>query len=179
MSARLDPAWLDVQYNNRARIADHARFFERWAEASALSRQQSDCVLDLPYGDAPAEKLDVFRTTAAQAPVLVFIHGGWWRALDKADHSFIAPSFNADGALVVVPNYTLCPAATIEQITLQMMRALSWVWQHAGAHGGDPRRIVVAGHSAGAHLAAMLLEGRRGWPAGATRERRAGDLGRV
>jgi arylformamidase len=157
MPVRPEPAWLDAQYNNRARIADHARFFERWAEASTLSRQRSDCALDLPYGDTPAERLDVFHTAAAQAPVLVFIHGGWWRALDKADHSFIAPSFNADGAMVVVPNYSLCPAATIEQITLQMVRALNWVWRHAAAHGGDPRRIVVAGHSAGAHLAAMLL----------------------
>jgi arylformamidase len=89
--------------------------------------------------------------------VLVFIHGGYWRSLDKSDFSFIAPAFNAAGAMVVVPNYALCPAASIEQITWQMVHALQWVWRNAAEHGGDPQRMVVAGHSAGAHLAAMML----------------------
>ncbi|MGM3120130.1 alpha/beta hydrolase fold domain-containing protein, partial [Bacillus cereus group sp. BC330] len=66
------------------------------------------------------------------------------------------------GAMVVVPNYALCPAASIEQITLQMERAVAWTWRHAREHGGDPRRIVVGGHSGGGHLAAMLLTWR--WP---------------
>jgi arylformamidase len=89
--------------------------------------------------------------------VLVFVHGGWWRSLDKRDHSFIAPPFTQAGAMVVVPNYALCPAVTIEAITLQMVDALAWVYRHAALHGGDPERIVVVGHSAGGHLAAMLL----------------------
>jgi arylformamidase len=89
--------------------------------------------------------------------VLVFIHGGYWRSLDKSDHSFIAPVFVDRGALVVVPNHALCPAVGIDDIALQMTRALAWVWRHAALYGGDPRRIVVAGHSAGGHLAAMLL----------------------
>ncbi len=155
---RLDPAWLDTQYNNRARVPDALRILERWANASALARAQSDCVLDLPYGDAPSERLDVFRTAgAAKAPVFVFIHGGYWRALDKRDHSFVAPSLVDAGAMVVVPNYALCPAVRIDDIALQLTRALAWVWRHAAEYGGDPRRIVVAGHSAGGHLAAMLL----------------------
>jgi arylformamidase len=157
MSPRLDPAWLEAQYNNRTRIPEHASIFKNWADASALSRERSACSLDVAYGAGAGETLDVFPSTAPDAPVLVFIHGGWWRALDKADHSFVAPSFNVDGALVVVPNYALCPAVSIEDITLQMVKALVWVFRHAAAHGGDPRRIVVAGHSAGAHLAAMLL----------------------
>jgi arylformamidase len=157
MSARSDPAWLETQYNNRARIADHAQIFARWTEASAHSRAASRCRLDLPYGALPAERLDIFPAEQPDAPVLVFIHGGYWRSLDKADHSFIAPAFAAAGATVVVPNYSLCPAVGIEQITLQMVAAVEWVFRHAGEHGGDPRRIVVAGHSAGGHLAAMLL----------------------
>lgn len=154
---RLDPAWLDTQYNNRARVADAARILERWANASALARAQSEGVLDLPYGDAPSERLDVFRTSAAHAPVFVFIHGGYWRALDKNDHSFVAPALVDAGAMVVVPNYALCPAVRIDDIALQLTRALAWVWRHASEYGGNPRRIVVAGHSAGGHLAAMLL----------------------
>lgn len=152
-----DPAWLDRQYNNRARVPDCAEQMRKWAEASAFVRARVPCALDLPYGDGPHETLDVFPTTRRQAPVLVFIHGGYWRALDKADHSFLAPSFTADGALVVVPNYALAPAVSLEAIALQMTRALAWVWRHAAAHGGDPSRIVVAGHSAGGHLAALLL----------------------
>jgi arylformamidase len=157
MSARFDPAWLDAQYNNRARIPDHAQIFARWADASAHARAMSHCRLDLPYGDLPAERLDIFPAAAPDAPVLVFIHGGYWRSLDKADHSFIAPAFAAAGAMVVVPNYGLCPTVGIERITLQMVAALAWVYRHAAEHGGDPRRVVVVGHSAGGHLAAMLI----------------------
>jgi arylformamidase len=158
---RIDPAWLEVQYNNRARIPEHPRIFERWSEASSLVREHHSARLDLAYGPGPNETLDVFTAhgpvAAAGAPVLVFIHGGWWRSLDKADHSFIAPSFNEAGAMVVVPNYALCPAVRIEAIALQMTQALAWTFRHAALHGGDPRRIVVAGHSAGGHLAAMLM----------------------
>jgi arylformamidase len=155
--SRADPAWLDAQYNNRARVPEHPRIMAGWAEASALSRAKADCQLDLRYGAGPFESLDLFTTASAEAPVLVFIHGGYWRSLSKSDFSFVAPSFNAAGAMVVVPDYALCPAVTIEQITWQMARALEWTWRNAARHGGDPRRIVVAGHSAGGHLAAMLL----------------------
>jgi arylformamidase len=87
----------------------------------------------------------------------VFIHGGYWRALDKRDVSFVAPSFVQDGAMVVVPNYALCPAVSIETITLQMARAVEWAYRNAATYGADRGRIVVAGHSAGGHLAAMML----------------------
>ncbi len=160
--ARTDSTWLDAQYNNRARVPEAPQILERWANASALARAQSDCVLDIPYGAAPSETLDVFRTSAPDAPVFLFIHGGYWRALDKRDHSFVAPALVDAGAMVVVPNYALCPAASIEQITLQMAQAVAWTWRHAREHGGNPRRIVVGGHSAGGHLAAMLLNCR--WP---------------
>ena len=151
------PDWLDAQYNNRARIPEHAQIFQRWADASALAREQSACILDVPYGTGLDETLDVFPSHGPNAPVLVFIHGGWWRSLDKRDHSFVAPAFTQAGAMVVVPNYALCPAVSIEAITLQMTQALAWIWRNAAQHGGDRRRIVVAGHSAGGHLAAMML----------------------
>jgi arylformamidase len=154
---RLDPDWLDKQYNNRARIPEHPMIFERWARASALARDSMSRRLDVAYGAGPDETLDVFPTTRADAPVLVFIHGGWWRALDKQDFSFVAPAFVHAGAMVVVPNYSLCPRVGIDDIALQMTRALAWTWRNAALYGGDPRRIVVAGHSAGGHLAAMLL----------------------
>ena len=157
LRARTDPAWLDAQYNNRARVPAHAQHFARWAEASRLVRKRSAAHLDIAYGRGAGETLDIFPATEAGAPVLVFIHGGYWRSLDKADFSFIAPALNAAGATVVLPNYALCPAVTIETIALQMAQALAWVWRHAAQHGGDPARIGVVGHSAGGHLASMLL----------------------
>jgi len=152
-----DPAWLDVQYNNRARIPEHPQIFARWAESSKLARERLKAVLDVRYGDQPGETLDVFPAAEPGAPVLVFIHGGYWRSLDKSDVSFIAPALVEAGATVVVPNYALCPSVTIETIALQMTRALAWVWRNPGVHSGDPNRIAVAGHSAGGHLAAMML----------------------
>ena len=152
-----DPAWLDVQYNNRARIPEHPQIFERWARESAAARRSLAPDLDVRYGDGPNETLDVFAPTRAGAPVMVFVHGGWWRSLDKSDHSFIAPPFVAAGAMVVVPNYALCPSVTIEQITLQMVRALAWTHRNAARFGGDPEQISAVGHSAGGHLVAMLL----------------------
>jgi arylformamidase len=158
---RPDPAWLDRMYNNRALVPEHAAHFSRWAEESAQARRTQPCTLDLAYGESRGETLDIFPsaspTTLGGAPVLVFIHGGYWRSLDKADHSFITPAFTSAGACVVIPNYDLCPAVTIPDIVLQMVRALAWVYRNVARFGGDPKRISVIGHSAGGHLAAMLL----------------------
>ena len=159
---RLDPAWLDSQYNNRARIPEHPHLFDRWSRDSAIARDRSSRRLDVAYGPGPAETLDIFPSTRDDAPVLFFIHGGYWRALDKRDVSFIGPSFTREGAMVVLPNYALAPTVTIETIALQMVQALAWTWRHAALYGGNPKRITVAGHSAGGHLAALLLTCR--WP---------------
>lgn len=152
-----DGRWYDGMYNNRELVPEHPAIFARWASESAKARAQAPCELDIAYGSAPGERLDVFPAPSGEAPVLVFVHGGYWRSLDKSDHSFVAPAFTRDGACVVVPNYDLCPAVTIPQITLQVARAVAWTWQNIGRFGGDRRRIVVAGHSAGGQLAAMML----------------------
>jgi arylformamidase len=154
---RAPPEWFDAQYNNRARIPEHPAILRQWDERSHHARTSLDCVLDVAYGSDASERLDVFTPQASDAPILVYIHGGYWRALDKRDQSFVAPPFVAAGAMVVTPNYALCPAVTIEHIVLQLVRSLAWIWRHAADHGGDRSRIVVAGHSAGGHLAAMML----------------------
>lgn len=157
-----DPAWLDSMYNNRARVPEHPVHLARWASKSADARAFLTCSLDLPYGDEPSETLDVFPASVPNAPVLVYIHGGYWRSLDKSDSSMVAPAFVDRGVCVVVPNYALCPGTAerpvgVADIALQMVRALEWTWRNITVHGGDPSRITVSGHSAGGHLAAMLL----------------------
>lgn len=165
----LSPDALAHQYNNRALVPAHAEHFERWAAQSAAVRTSQFCELDLAYGPTPGQRLDVFwpqphPTLAEQprsgegAPVVVFIHGGYWRSLDKHQHSLVAPVFTQLGACVVVVNYDLCPAVTIPDIEAQMVRALGWVRAQAGRWGGDGRRVGVVGHSAGGHLASCLLQ---------------------
>lgn len=156
----MDSTYLDAQYNNRLRVPDFmTRNVQMWQNQSALVRNQQACMLDVPYGDTVAERLDIFPAGGTGQPVLVFIHGGYWRSLDKADHSFVAPAFTQQGVCVVVPNYALCgaqSAISIEDITVQMLRCLAWVYKNIDQYGGDPARITVAGHSAGGHLAAMM-----------------------
>jgi arylformamidase len=165
-------AYLDHQYNNRLRVPDFmTRHVQQWQSQSAHARLKQECTLDVAYGPTAAEKLDIFpgsttraaASSGARSPagssVLVFIHGGYWRSLGKIDHSFIAPAFTQRGVCVVVPDYALCSAAgsvTLEDIVLQMVRSLAWVYRNIARYGGDPSRITVAGHSAGGHLAAML-----------------------
>ncbi len=156
------PEWLDAQYNNRARIPEHPSILKFWADASAEALRRPGWIRDIAYGEDASERLDILpasRTSPgdAKAPVFVYMHGGYWRALDKRDHAFLAPPLAAAGATFVQLNYALCPAVGIDHIVRQVVRALAWVHRNIAAHGGDPARIVVSGHSAGGHLATMLL----------------------
>jgi len=152
-----DAAWHDLQYNNRRRVPDFSQYVERWRHESLLVRAQLRCHLDIPFIAGEAVALDVFPAARPDAPVLVFIHGGYWRSLDKADHSFVAAPFVDAGAMVVVPNYSLCPAVTVDTIALESAHVLAWVHRNAARYGANAARLVVVGHSAGGHLAAMLL----------------------
>ncbi|MBD9666253.1 arylformamidase [Variovorax paradoxus] len=160
--ASYEPAWLEGMYNNLARVKEHPAYFARWGRDSQAVRETLPGRIDVPYGQGVNETLDIFPAPVPGAPVLVFIHGGYWRAMDKRDHSFIAPAFNDRGVCVVMPNYALCPGTaeapvTVPGILMQMVRALEWTWRHAASFGADPSRITVAGHSAGGHMAAALL----------------------
>ena len=155
--ATRDPAWYDAQYHTRAAIPEHPQILQHWTDASKATRGRLRGKLDLRYGEGTKETLDLFPAAQPNAPLLVYIHGGFWRALDKRDHSFVAEPFVAAGASVILPNYALAPYASITQIVQQMVKAVAWIWREAEALGVDRQRIALAGHSAGAHLAAMLL----------------------
>ena len=151
------PDWYNEQYNNRARVSDCQTHLQNWAEWSAISRMHLRGQIDVAYGPTAGQTLDVFSANRSHAPIVVFIHGGYWRSLDKSDHSFVAPALIDAGALPVLLNYDLAPKVRISEICVQMVRALDWVWRQAASLGGDPHRIHVLGHSAGGHLAAMLM----------------------
>ena len=152
-----DAAYFDREYNVRASLPEHPQIFARWAERGAQARRLRACLCDLPYGETPAERLDYFPAQRDAAPLLVFIHGGYWRSLDKSDFSWLAPRFVQHGIALALTNYGLAPATRIEDIVRQQLRGLAWLYRNGDRLGFDPERIVVAGHSAGAHLTAMML----------------------
>jgi arylformamidase len=151
----IDPA-IDAEYNIRRRHPDSPQHYARYTADSAAARAALGGRVDLAYGEAPGERLDFFPAARPDAPLFLFIHGGYWRALDKSDFSFVAPPFVAAGIAVALINYDLTPKVTVETIVAQTQRAIGWVHDNA-ALSFDRRRLIVGGHSAGGQLTAMAL----------------------
>ncbi|MGE5640631.1 MAG: alpha/beta hydrolase [Clostridia bacterium] len=152
-----DAATLSREYNNRELVPEHAQYLARWAQSSATARRTMTARLDLRYGEGEGETLDLFPARKGDGACMMFIHGGYWRALGKSDFSFLAPPWVDAGVSVAVVNYDLCPTVSIEDIVRQMLRASRWLWLHAEEYGMDQHRLYVSGHSAGGHLTAMLM----------------------
>jgi arylformamidase len=157
-----DAAVLSRAYNNRELVPDHPQYFARWTEASVRARSTMTCYLDRRYGEASGETIDLFPARKGDGTCMMFIHGGYWRSLDKQDFSFLAPAWVDAGVSLAVVNYDLCPKVTLEEIVRQMLRASRWLWLHAEDYGMDQDRLYVSGHSAGGHLTAMLMSAL--WP---------------
>jgi len=160
---RYTAAFCNREYNNRALVPEYPQHLERWTRSAQRARRQTKGLLDLAYGGSPNERLDLFHARRDGGPLLVFIHGGYWRSLSKAEFSWVAPPFVERGVNVALVDYDLAPAVTVETIVLQVLRALEWLWRESEHYGYDASRIFVAGHSAGGHLTAMAL--RALWPA--------------
>lgn len=150
---------LEAEYNNRARVPEHPALIAGWQRDAAAWRAACPrAELDLAYGPGEREKLDLFHPGAGDgAPLVLFIHGGYWKALDRSFASHCARGLNLRGVAVAVPSYDLCPAVPIARIVEQMRAAAAFLWRR------HRRPILAAGHSAGGQLAAMLLA--TDWPA--------------
>lgn len=159
-----DQKALDAEYNNRVKVKNAMDWMARAGGESARTRAELPLRFDVPYGAHHAERLDIFPATRpGPAPVHVFIHGGYWQRMDKADFSFVARGLGPAGAATVVINYGLVPSIDLDTLVRQCRAAVAWVHRHATEWGGDPGRISISGHSAGGHLVAMLLA--TDWPA--------------
>jgi arylformamidase len=165
---------LDAQYNLRMLFPDAASLYEAFCEReSEKVREDFDHRLNVPFGPTRAEHSDVYPTAmedAGGAPVLIYVHGGFWALRTSKEFGFVARGPVSRGVATVVTNYALCPCVTIDEIVRQTRAAVAWTYRNAENFGGDPKNIHVAGHSAGGHLVAMLLltdwEGDYGLPAG-------------
>ncbi|HEX6143685.1 MAG TPA: alpha/beta hydrolase [Geminicoccaceae bacterium] len=159
----MDPrerAELDAQYNNRARVPDFQRHLDACARDSEVFRARAaGALLDLAYGAGGRQAVDLFPPpgSGGAAPLLVFIHGGYWQGLSRKDFSYVAAPFVARGAAVAVVGYDLAPEVEVGTIVEQIRAALIFLQREARGLGLDTGRIVVSGHSAGGHLAAMAL----------------------
>ncbi len=162
---RFSPQELDAQYNLRAGRPDYEEtVISKWEEASKAARNQGtgEAFFNVRYGDGKKQVFDLFSCDQAQAPTLVYFHGGYWQRGDKSIYSFIAPPFVAAKAHVVIVGYDLCPAVTITQISAQAREALTYLWRHAAEFEINRNRLVVMGHSAGGHLTQMMMA--TDWP---------------
>lgn len=147
---------LETEYSPRITVPDHAEIFARWAReaedyrAETLKRGKAE--LGLSYGDTPRQFIDLFLPeTGEAAPLAMFIHGGYWRAMDPSFHSHMARGLNGRGFAVAVAGYDLCPIVTIADIVEQIRRACVFLWQRFG------RRVLACGHSAGGQLTAAMV----------------------
>ena len=151
----MDAAEIDRQYNFRKLVPEHVDIFARWEAQSAAVRGRLRGAFDVSVGPHPRQKVDVFPA-GDRAPLLVFIHGGYWRGLSKDMFSFVAEPFVAKGVAVALIGYGLCPDVTLDTLVGHARTGLAWVAEHAKEFGADSDRLVVAGHSAGGHLTATL-----------------------
>ncbi|HEX2548006.1 MAG TPA: alpha/beta hydrolase [Ramlibacter sp.] len=155
----LDQAELDAAYDQRV-YAPHADLVvKRYGVNSEAARARLGAPRRLAYGPTPIEVLDIYRTSAARAPVHISLHGGAWRAGLAKDHAYPAEVFVNAGAHYIAPDFinVLEAGGSLMPMAQQVRRAVAWVYRNAASFGGDPDRIYLSGHSSGAHLAGVVL----------------------
>jgi len=151
------PTKYDLLYNPRFSVPDFAEISKRWIDESERTRALLDCFLDVPYGEDNSERMDIFLAKGPSKGLLMFIHCGYWRSQDKAGYSFLANALTEAGITLAIPNYALCPEVQVRDIVMQMVQACAWLYRNGRNFGAPPGRLSVCGHSAGGHLAAMMM----------------------
>jgi arylformamidase len=151
------PEFFNQEYNARAAIANAAEIFALWRSKSLQTKASRPGLQNLKYGSGPEESLDLFWCLKPDRPLFVFIHGGYWRALHKDDFAWIAEPYLDRGVNVAVLNYDLVPNITMEAQVLQVLNAICWLYDNSEALDFERNKIYLGGHSAGGHLAAMML----------------------
>ncbi len=142
---------LAAQYSNRDLVPDHPRIIAGWHSDAQAFRASATADIDLVYGAGPRNRFDLFHPKADKGgPLVVFIHGGYWRSFDKSVFSHMAAGAIAHGLTVAVPSYSLCPAVQVQDIIDELRQFC------LGAHQLTGRKLLVCGHSAGGHLAACM-----------------------
>lgn len=153
---RMSHAARDAAYNNGQHVADSAALNKARVDASATFRSTVPGRLDIPYGEAPRQKWDLFPAEDPDAPCFVFIHGGYWQFNSREDFGCLGAGLRAHGWSVAFPGYTLTPDASLTQIVAEIHAALDWLAAHGPEHGiAGP--VLLSGWSAGGHLTAMGL----------------------
>lgn len=147
---------LDRQYDARASVPSFDAEYARYVSASRIALADPRRVPDLTYDSASGMGLDLYLAGPG-TPLFLWIHGGYWRALSKADNAFSALGLLENGVSVAVLDYSLCPTVTLDEIVRQVRQAVVWLHRNAASHGCDGRRIHIGGSSAGGHLAGMVL----------------------
>lgn len=149
---------LNNQYNNRLHVPEFADYLDDWDKRSAATREKHAFIKDMEYGGHSRETLDIFPSGKPNSKVLVFIHGGYWQFFDKMKFHFIAEAFLKLDITTVLINYPLAPDANMDEMVASCHKAMLWLTQNLAKFNSDPSQIYIAGHSAGAHLAAMLMQ---------------------
>ena len=157
----LGATFVEREYNNRARVPEHAQYFARWERDSDFVRRTLPGHRDLAYGPHARHRVDLFPAEGSH-DLLVFIHGGYWRGLDKGMFGWLASSWVAAGVGVALVNYRLCPEVRIPDIVEDTIAAANWIMAQAGRFGMGTEHVLLSGHSAGGHLTAALLAAPRG-----------------
>jgi arylformamidase len=146
----------ESEYNNRARVPEHPGIIAGWQADAAAYRGEAVCELGIRYGEGPRQTYDLFKPEAVTSKAIVlFIHGGYWQALDPSFFSHMARGLNRRGVPVAVAGYDLCPQVELGHVVWELQQAAAAIWRRFNLP------VVAAGHSAGGHLSACLLA--TGW----------------
>jgi arylformamidase len=148
---------LEYQYNPRVSVPEYPQLAEKRSEESRIIRAAHKSWIDVPYGRSSREVLDIYPADKPGGPILLYIHGGYWRSGSKDDNCNFVPRFTERGATVVVVEYDLCPKVTVSDIVRQTRSAIAWTFENISRYRADPSKLYLSGHSAGAHLTAMAL----------------------